>query len=65
MRPQGAWRYKLAHAIFAVMLLVCAGKTLAGIGHLLWNAVMPPDTAITTSYDDAGEDAGSDYEWPH
>ncbi|MBU8817529.1 hypothetical protein EB74_30085 [Mycobacterium sp. SWH-M5] len=62
MRPQGAWRYRLAYWLFALSLIVLTGKTIAGVGHWVWTSIVPSNESITVDY---GVPQSTYYEWPH
>ncbi|WP_454793803.1 hypothetical protein [Mycolicibacterium lutetiense] len=62
-RKPVAWHYKPAHWLFAIGLIIMAGRTIGGSVTWVWNSLWSDTSPITTVYTPEPNKPSPDYYW--
>lgn len=64
MTRDGEWRYQLADVVFAIALVVLAGRSALGVLHVVGTSLLGPALPPASEYQQERTDLGGDYDWP-
>lgn len=64
MTRDGEWRYQLADVVFAVALVILAGRSALGVLHVIGTNLLGPASPPALQYEQERTDLGGDYDWP-